>query len=62
LGVQERIIRKSQLDWTIVRPTILTNGLHTGAYRVWVDRDLSREPMWRTSRCGGFPRQAGRSQ
>ena len=35
--VQERIIRKSRLDWTIVRPTILTNGPHTGAYRVLVD-------------------------
>lgn len=35
--VQERIIRKSRLDWTIVRPTILTNGPRTGAYRVLVD-------------------------
>ena len=35
--VQERIIRKSGLDWTIVRPTILTNGPRTGAYRVLVD-------------------------
>ena len=35
--VQERIIRRSRLEWTIVRPTILTNGPHTGAYRVLVD-------------------------
>jgi putative NADH-flavin reductase len=35
--VQEHIIRKSGLDWTIVRPTILTNGPRTGAYRVLVD-------------------------
>jgi putative NADH-flavin reductase len=35
--VQERIIRRSRLDWTIVRPTILTNGPRTGAYRVLVD-------------------------
>ncbi len=36
--VQERIIRRSRLDWTIVRPTILTNGPCTQAYRVLVDR------------------------
>ena len=35
--VQERIIRRSRLDWTIVRPTILTNGPPTEAYRVLVD-------------------------
>jgi uncharacterized protein YbjT (DUF2867 family) len=35
--VQERIIRRSRLDWTIVRPTILTNEPRTGAYRVLVD-------------------------
>src|SRR5262249_18660301 len=35
--VQERIIRRSRLDWTIVRPTILTNEPCTGAYRVLVE-------------------------
>ena len=35
--VQERIIRRSQLDWTVVRPTILTNGPRTKAYRVLTD-------------------------
>ena len=35
--VQERIIRRSRLDWTIVRPTILTNRPRTGAYRVLID-------------------------
>jgi putative NADH-flavin reductase len=34
---QEWIIRRSNLDWTIVRPTILTTGRATGAYRVLVD-------------------------
>jgi putative NADH-flavin reductase len=34
---QEWIIRRSRLDWTIVRPTVLTNGPRTGAYRVLVD-------------------------
>ena len=35
--VQERVIRRSRLDWTIVRPTVLTNGPPTQAYRVLVD-------------------------
>jgi hypothetical protein len=30
---QEWIIRRSRLDWTIVRPTVLTTGPHIGAYR-----------------------------
>ena len=34
---QERIIRRSRLDWTIVRPTVLTTGSRTGAYHVLVD-------------------------
>jgi putative NADH-flavin reductase len=34
---QEWIIRRSGLDWTIVRPTILTTGSRTGSYRVLVD-------------------------
>jgi putative NADH-flavin reductase len=34
---QEWIIRRSGLDWTIVRPTVLTTGPRTGAYRALVD-------------------------
>jgi putative NADH-flavin reductase len=34
---QEWIVRRSRLDWTIVRPTVLTTGPRTGAYRVLVD-------------------------
>jgi uncharacterized protein YbjT (DUF2867 family) len=34
---QEWIIRQSRLDWTIVRPTVLTTGPRTRAYRVLVD-------------------------
>ncbi len=30
---KERIIARSGLDWTIVRPPRLTNGAHTGTYR-----------------------------
>ena len=35
--VQERIVRRSKLDWVIVRPVILTNGLKTNAYRALID-------------------------
>ncbi|MCU0837279.1 MAG: SDR family oxidoreductase [Rhodospirillales bacterium] len=35
--VQERLIRKSGLDWVIARPVILTNGPKTGRYQVLVD-------------------------
>jgi putative NADH-flavin reductase len=31
--VQENYIRESHLDWTIVRPTALTDGRRTGSYR-----------------------------
>jgi putative NADH-flavin reductase len=32
---QERIIAGSQLDWTIVRPAMLTNGPQRQNYRTW---------------------------
>jgi len=35
--VQEHMIRRSRLDWTIVRPTILTNGPRTLSYRILVE-------------------------
>src|SRR5262249_46651791 len=35
--VQERIVRRSKLDWGIVRPVILTDGPQTNAYRALVD-------------------------
>lgn len=35
--VQEQIIRQSGLDWTIVRPGLLTNGPATGRYRALLD-------------------------
>ena len=34
---QERVIRSSRLDWTIVRPVILTDGPRTDRYDVVVD-------------------------
>jgi len=35
--IQEDIIKKSSLDWTIVRPGVLTNGKATGHYRILVE-------------------------
>jgi uncharacterized protein YbjT (DUF2867 family) len=35
--VQERIVRRSKLDWVIVRPVILTDGPRTNAYRALVN-------------------------
>jgi len=43
--VQEWIIRNSDLDWTIARPGLLTNGPHTGHYRI-----LSEPKEWRTGK------------
>ena len=40
--VQERIVRSSGLDWTIVRPGMLSNGPATGHYRV-----LTASKDWR---------------
>ena len=34
---QEELILASELDWIIVRPSLLTNDPHTGAYRVGPD-------------------------
>jgi hypothetical protein len=40
--IEEQIIRKSGLDWTIVRPGTLTNGPATGRYQV-----LTEPSSWR---------------
>lgn len=40
--VQERLIRHSNLDWTVARPVILTNGRRTGRYR-----ELAEPKQWR---------------
>ncbi len=36
-SVQEGLIKDSDLEWTIVRPVILTHGRKTGRYRVLVE-------------------------
>jgi putative NADH-flavin reductase len=41
-SVQEDLIRKSNLDWIIARPVVLTNGPQTGRYRV-----LAEPREWR---------------
>jgi putative NADH-flavin reductase len=34
---EEALLKASSLDWTIVRPGMLTNGVRTGKYRVLTD-------------------------
>ena len=36
-NLQEKLIKESQLDYTIARPGVLTSGPRTGRYRVLVD-------------------------
>ncbi|MEM7398795.1 MAG: NAD(P)-binding oxidoreductase [Pseudomonadota bacterium] len=45
--VQERLIKQSALDWTIVRPGILTNAPRSGRYRV-----LYKPSEWRNGVIG----------
>jgi putative NADH-flavin reductase len=42
---QEQLIRQSTLDWTIVRPSRLTNGPRTGRYRMQAGLEFS----WQSS-------------
>src|SRR5918997_3037500 len=41
---QEKLVFESDLDWTIVRPMILTNGPWTNDYRASVDLKPGRRP------------------
>ena len=41
-SLQERMIKESELDWTIARPGVLTDGPRTGCYRI-----LSEASQWR---------------
>jgi putative NADH-flavin reductase len=36
---QEQVLRDSELDWVIVRPSMLTDGPHTGEYRTGTAED-----------------------
>lgn len=41
---QEWIVRRSELEWIIVRPMLLTNGPWTDAYRARADLKPGRRP------------------
>lgn len=41
-SLQEKLIKESELDWTIARPGVLTSGQRTGRYRI-----LSEASQWR---------------
>jgi len=41
-SLQEQLIKESELDWTIVRPGVLTSGPRTGHYQI-----LSEASQWR---------------
>jgi putative NADH-flavin reductase len=41
-SLQEKLIKESELDWTIARPGVLTSGPRTGRYKV-----LSEASQWR---------------
>lgn len=41
-SLQEKLIKESDLDWTIARPGVLTSGPRTGRYRI-----LSEASQWR---------------
>ena len=41
-SLQERLIKESELDWTIVRPGVLTSGARSGRYKI-----LSDPSKWR---------------
>jgi putative NADH-flavin reductase len=40
--LQEKLVRESGLDWTIVRPGAFTNGLRTGHYRHGFDSQATQ--------------------
>jgi putative NADH-flavin reductase len=41
-SLQEKLIKESELDWTIARPGVLTSGTQTGCYRI-----LAEASQWR---------------
>jgi putative NADH-flavin reductase len=41
-SLQERLVKESELDWTIVRPGVLTSGPRTGRYKI-----LPEASQWR---------------
>jgi len=52
--VQEELIRASALDWTLVRPVILTNSAVTGRYKVLDDPQTWRNGLISRADVGHF--------
>jgi hypothetical protein len=52
---QEWIIRKSNLEWVIARPAVLTNGTRTGTYRVLGSRLIKRNLLIRLALFASLP-------
>jgi putative NADH-flavin reductase len=44
-SLQETLIQESALDWTIVRPGVLTNGARSGRYKILAERSMWRNGM-----------------
>ena len=42
LRLMEKLVKQSELDWTIIRPPRLTNKPATGHYRIAIDRTLDK--------------------
>jgi putative NADH-flavin reductase len=42
MRVMENILESTDLDWTIVRPPMLTNKVKTGIYRIGINEHISR--------------------
>lgn len=40
MATMEQVVSASDLDWTILRPPMLTNGPHTGRYRSCIGRNV----------------------
>jgi putative NADH-flavin reductase len=44
-SVQERLIKESELEWTIARPGVLTNAPRTGRYKILVEASQWRNGL-----------------
>jgi putative NADH-flavin reductase len=42
--MSEEILKKTELDWTVIYPVLLTNGPHTGHYRVGEKMEMKGMP------------------
>jgi len=53
-SIQEELIRTSNLDWTIVRPVVLTNGPRTDCYRALTEPRLFGNGLISRADVAGF--------